>query len=213
MTSEASPKVPVGSTFQEEVKAVANPYLNYDPHVASTINSLSLDEDTSNRMIKLTSKDNVIFQTTLKNAILSNLVKTTLESDKEATEIPLPGVKSRELKQIVDYMNHHNGVVQPIIPCPLKSKKLEECVFDKWDADFIKTVADQATMYELILAANYMDMKCLLHLACAGVASLIKGESLDNTRAILENQGKNSVRRTPLESKETETKEKEVKTQ
>lgn len=40
-------------------------------------------------------------------------------------------------------------------------------------------------MYDLILAANYMDIKSLLHLGCAKVASLIKGQPLEKIKDIL----------------------------
>ena len=40
-------------------------------------------------------------------------------------------------------------------------------------------------LYDLILAANYMDIKSLLHLGCACVASLIKGQPLDKIKDIL----------------------------
>jgi hypothetical protein len=45
-------------------------------------------------------------------------------------------------------------------------------------------------LYDLILAANYMDIKSLLHLGCAKVASLIKGQPLEKIKEILDpNQG------------------------
>ena len=50
----------------------------------------------------------------------------------------------------------------------------------KWDADFVNI--EQETLFELILAANYMDIKPLLDLTCASVASLIKGKSPEDIR-------------------------------
>jgi hypothetical protein len=41
-------------------------------------------------------------------------------------------------------------------------------------------------LYDLILAANYMDIKSLLHLGCAKVASLIKGQPLEKIKEILD---------------------------
>jgi len=46
-------------------------------------------------------------------------------------------------------------------------------VVSEWDATFVEV--DQETLFELILAANYMDIKPLLDLTCAKVASMIKG--------------------------------------
>lgn len=40
-------------------------------------------------------------------------------------------------------------------------------------------------------AANYMDIKSLLHLGCSKVASLIKGQPLESIKAILAKGTKN----------------------
>lgn len=48
-------------------------------------------------------------------------------------------------------------------------------VVQDWYANFVNV--DQELLFELILAANYMDIKPLLDLTCATVASMIKGES------------------------------------
>jgi len=41
-------------------------------------------------------------------------------------------------------------------------------------------------LYDLIMAANYMDIKSLLHLGCAQVASMIKGKPLGAIPRILQ---------------------------
>ena len=52
---------------------------------------------------------------------------------------------------------------------PLRSSKMEQVV-PEWDAKFVD--APQETLFELILGANYMDIKPLLDLTCAKVASV-----------------------------------------
>jgi hypothetical protein len=42
--------------------------------------------------------------------------------DHGAAEIPIPGVASSILMEVVSYMNHHKGVEPPIIEKPLRSK-------------------------------------------------------------------------------------------
>jgi S-phase kinase-associated protein 1 len=63
---------------------------------------------------------------------------------------------------------------------PLKSNNMAEVV-QKWYADFVDV--DQVLLFELILAANYMDIKPLLDLTCATVASMIKGKTPEDIRA------------------------------
>jgi S-phase kinase-associated protein 1 len=56
-------------------------------------------------------------------------------------------------------------------------------VVSQWDADFIEL--EQDLLFEMILAANYMDIKPLLDLACAKVASKIKNKNPEQIRSEL----------------------------
>lgn len=57
------------------------------------------------------------------------------------------------------------------ITTPLKSLKMEEIV-QKWYADFVEV--DQTMLFELVTAANFMDIKPLLDLTCLAVSFHIK---------------------------------------
>jgi len=153
--------------------------------------SLSLDDDSSSTL-KLSSKDSKEFTLDKKFAFISNLVKTSMETDSSASEVPMPGVKGDVLAKVVEYMNHHKGTEPPIIEKPLRSKIMKDVCKDAWDADFIDKIGEnRQQLYDLILAANYMDIKSLLHLGCAKVASLIKGQPLEKIKDILSKGTKN----------------------
>ncbi len=95
--------------------------------------------------------------------------------DADANEVPIPGASGEILGLVVSYMLHHAGVEPPIIEKPLRSKIMADVCKDKWDAQFIVGISQsRQQLYDLILASNYMDVKSLLHLGCACVASLIK---------------------------------------
>lgn len=64
-------------------------------------------------------------------------------------------------------------------PQPLTSADLGVLV-SEWDAKFVSV--EQELLFELILAANYMDIKPLLDLTCAKVASMIKGKTPEEIR-------------------------------
>ncbi|CAN1337772.1 SKP1-like protein 1, partial [Linum perenne] len=51
-----------------------------------------------------------------------------------------------------------------------------------WGTDFAKV--DQATLFDLILAANYLNIKDLLDLTCQTVADMIKGKSPEEIRKL-----------------------------
>lgn len=67
----------------------------------------------------------------------------------------------------------------PDIEKPLRSNNLSD-VTSPWYAEFVNL--DQEILFELILAANYLDIKPLLELACAKVASLIKNRTIPEIR-------------------------------
>jgi S-phase kinase-associated protein 1 len=96
------------------------------------------------------------------------------------TEIPLPNVKSQVLKKVIEFCTHHLEQPMNEIEKPLKSQSMADVV-QQWYANFIDL--EQQLLFELILAANYMDIKPLLDLTCATVASMIKGKNPDEIRA------------------------------
>jgi len=150
---------------------------------------LSLDEE-AGKPLKLTSKDKKEFTIDRKYAFISTLVKTSLENDELSNEVPIPGVTGNILELVFKYMEHHKGTEPPLVEKPLRSKLMKDVVTDKWDAEYIDRLGEnRQQLYDLILAANYMDVKSLLHLGCAKVASLIKGQPLEKIKEILDPKG------------------------
>merc|ERR1712187_74324 len=82
------------------------------------------------------------------------------------------------------YLQHHKGVAPQEIAKPIRSVKMEKIVEDPWDAKFINAL-NKKTVFQIILGANYMDIKSLLHLGCAKIATLIKGKSPEEIKKIL----------------------------
>lgn len=84
--------------------------------------------------------------------------------------IPLHNVTSRILQKVIDYCTYHYEHPTP------KSDDKKESRSDEiipWDKEFCNV--EQATLFELILAANFLDIKPLLDLTCKTVANMIKG--------------------------------------
>jgi len=145
-------------------------------------------------LLKLVSKDGQQFMIERQSAMISYLVKTALESDPSAAEVHIPGVEGPILAKIVEYMQQHKGVEPPIIPSPLRSKFMKEVVTDPWDAAFVDQICEHRQhIYDLILAANYMSITPLVHLSCAKVASLIKGQAVENVIPLLSTGPRGSV--------------------
>ena len=123
------------------------------------------------------SKEGDPFPVPLAVANMSELVKSMMDEDGDegVTEIPLPNVKSQVLRKVIEFCEHHLQEPLTEIEKPLKSQVMADVV-QKWYADFVDL--EQVLLFELILAANYMDIKPLLDLTCATVASMIKGKTV-----------------------------------
>ena len=91
--------------------------------------------------------------------------------------IPLPSVKSRVMKRVIDYSRHM--VEHPDEMTKFhKGGKVDQ--FSEWDTQFINELkADLWVLFETILAANFLDIKPLLELTCRTVAGMIKGKAPD----------------------------------
>merc|ERR1712126_28640 len=120
--------------------------------------------------IKLQSSDGEVFPVDVEIAKQSVTIKTMLEDlgmDEEDEEVvPLPNVNAAILKKVIQWATYHKDDQN-------KEKRTDD--ISSWDADFLKV--DQGTLFELILAANYLDIKGLLDVTCKTVANMIKGKT------------------------------------
>jgi len=116
--------------------------------------------------------------------LMNQIIKNNYTDDEDDTanniEFPLPNVKAEVLKKVLEFCEHYLAEPMTEIEKPLKSQNMSDVV-QKWYADFVNV--EQVLLFELILAANYLDIKPLLDLTCATVASMIKGKSPEDIRA------------------------------
>mmetsp|Transcript_24924 Transcript_24924/g.25142 ORF Transcript_24924/g.25142 Transcript_24924/m.25142 type:complete len:179 (-) Transcript_24924:207-743(-) len=135
-----------------------------------------------NRTVHLISSGGEMFDVPLAEAKMSELVKTMIDDEQdenEAQEIPLPNVKTPILAKVIEFTHHYKAEPMTEIEKPLKSANMMEIV-QEWYANFVNV--EQDVLFEMILAANYMDIKPLLDLTCATVASMIKGKTPEEIR-------------------------------
>ena len=127
------------------------------------------------------SKEGDQFTVPFSVANMSELVKSMMDEEEsdEVNEIPLPNVKANVLQKVIEFCEHHAQEPMTEIEKPLKSQSMADVV-QQWYADYVNV--EQVLLFELILAANYMDIKPLLDLTCATVASMIKGKTPEEIR-------------------------------
>ncbi|GAC94793.1 ubiquitin ligase complex [Pseudozyma hubeiensis SY62] len=95
--------------------------------------------------------------------------------------IPLVNVSSNVLKKVLEYCSHHRGDPPAPADDAEESRRRTTDISD-WDAKFIQV--DQEMLFEIILAANYLDIKPLLDVGCKTVANMIKGKTPEEIRKL-----------------------------
>ncbi|KAI0500041.1 hypothetical protein KFK09_018249 [Dendrobium nobile] len=89
--------------------------------------------------------------------------------------IPVPYVDSNILAKVIEYCTKHADYVSKLCEGLPFDKYIRTVNLKKWDADFVKV--DQITLFDLINAANHLNIKGLLDLTCQTVADMIKGKT------------------------------------
>lgn len=133
------------------------------------------------------SKEGDAYEVPMAVAKMSVLVADTFDADEDDDEaepvkdFPLPNVTSGVLEKVIEFCKHFQEEPMTTIQTPLKSSKLEDLV-QQWYADFVKV--PKTLLFDLVAAANYMDIKPLLDLTCLAVSILIKGKSAAELRSM-----------------------------
>ncbi|GIY69289.1 hypothetical protein CDAR_486961 [Caerostris darwini] len=132
--------------------------------------------------IKLQSSDGEIFDVDVEIAKASVTIRTMLEDlgmeEDDQEPVPLHNVNSTILKKVIQWATYHINDPSPSEEDDSREKRTDD--ISSWDADFLKV--DQGTLFELILAANYLDIKGLLDVTCKTVANMIKGKTPEEIR-------------------------------
>ncbi|KAB5573799.1 hypothetical protein DKX38_000993 [Salix brachista] len=128
----------------------------------------SSDEENtpSSTKITLKSSDGETFKVeeavALKSRTIKRMIEETSSSNREL--ITLPIVSGNILAKVLQYCENHGG----------DDKSIAE-ELRAWDADFAKL--DKDTLFQLILAANYLGIERLVDLASEGAWSKVRAES------------------------------------
>lgn len=142
-----------------------------------------MTETTSKQTIKVQSSDGDVFDVEPEVIKLSNTINTMLQDlgmdpEEQSEAIPLQNVNAAILKKVIQWCQYHKDDPPPAEDDDNKEKRTDD--ISSWDAEFLKV--DQGTLFELILAANYLDIKGLLDVTCKTVANMIKGKTPDEIR-------------------------------
>ncbi|OVA10205.1 SKP1 component [Macleaya cordata] len=122
------------------------------------------------KVITLKSSDGETFDVDEAVAVESETIKQMMEDGCADGSIPLPNMTGNILAKVIEYCKKH----------VVETSKEEGEDLKEWDAEFVKV--DQGTLFNLISAANYLNIKNLLDLTCQTVADMMKGKTREEIR-------------------------------
>jgi S-phase kinase-associated protein 1 len=118
-------------------------------------------------------KDVISASTTIKNML--DQIEVGSEDDEP---IPLQNVTGSILKRVIQWCQYHRADKNENTDDDQREKRSDD--ISAWDSDFLKV--DQGTLFELLLAANYLGIEGLLDAACKTVANQIRGKQPEEIR-------------------------------
>ncbi|SCU83720.1 LAMI_0C04324g1_1 [Lachancea mirantina] len=99
------------------------------------------------------------------------------EDEDDEIVMPVPNVRSSVLQKVIEWAEHHKD---SNFPDEEDDDSRKSAPVDSWDREFLKV--DQEMLYEIMLAANYLNIKPLLDAGCKVVAEMIRGRTPEEIR-------------------------------
>jgi len=126
--------------------------------------------------IVLQSSDEKDFKVPRDVACMSVTVANMLQSISDSVDgtgapIPLPNLTGAVLEKIIEYCKHHKE--NPVPPRAEDDYSVDN--ISEWDLKFV--AVDVPFLFDIVLAANYLDIASLLDLGCKAIAKLIIGKT------------------------------------
>lgn len=109
------------------------------------------------------------------SATIANIIVDVGDVDQP---IPLSNVSSPILAKLIEFLTYHHNNPDSSDADKKEDKRTDD--ISPWDKEFCNV--EQPVLFELILAANYLDIKSLLDVTCKTVAHMIKGKTPEQIR-------------------------------
>ncbi|PWA48390.1 S-phase kinase-associated protein 1-like, SKP1/BTB/POZ domain protein [Artemisia annua] len=128
----------------------------------------------SSKMILLESKDGERFELEESVALQSKTIEHMIEDGCADSVIPTPNITGKILSKVIEYCNKHAETSKK------GANKVTAEDLKEFDAEFVKV--DQGTLFAIIHAANYLNIRPLLELMCKTVADMARGKTVQEIR-------------------------------
>lgn len=126
--------------------------------------------------VTLTSCDNKEFSIEKDVALESSTIKDILD-ETNADAVHISRVRGEALGKVIEYCIYHRRHPDP--PVALADQYRTDLI-SPWDKAFMDV--EMQLLFEIVLAANYLDIKGLLDLGCKTIANMIKGGNPNEVR-------------------------------
>ncbi|KAF3334941.1 SKP1-like protein 1B [Carex littledalei] len=148
-----------------------------------------MSDITASNMVTLKTSDGMEFEVSLTVAKQSKAISRTIEDTSTEHPIPLPNVTERILKKVIKYCEKHVEaadesktvtVTEEGSSTSQASPRISEEELRNWDTQFVNV--DMQMLFDLIMAADYLEIKGLLDATCQKVADMMAGKSPEEIR-------------------------------
>lgn len=148
------------------------PYQPLQPFGMRDRSTTTTVQDNETREVTMVSSDGVKFCVPLDAATQSVMIRDMIDdmAAEDIGDLPLPNVDAASLSSVVKYaVKHHND---------------KHADLRGWDAEYVGSMST-SELFNVVLAANYLNIPPLLDLTCQAIADLIRGKTADEIRQIL----------------------------
>jgi SCF ubiquitin ligase, SKP1 component len=116
------------------------------------------------------------------SAVIAGQINDDDDDNEIENEFPCPKVSGDILQKVVDYCTHYQEEPMEKIETPLQGETIDAIVRPEWYVRYCEV--DREIMFQLVAAANFLNIKPLLDLTCLAVSVSIKGKTVEELREI-----------------------------
>ncbi|MCL7025134.1 hypothetical protein MKW94_002116 [Papaver nudicaule] len=140
------------------------------------------------KMVTLKTSDNKTFVVKKSTVLISETIRHLIEDDCAEDVIPLQNITGEVLEKVLVFLKKHAPVMEflygPVEPTDEEREKVADEIM-MWDTEFIEGLESDQMLFDLIFAANYLDISTLMELTCEVVARKIRDMTPEQIRDYL----------------------------
>lgn len=143
--------------------------------------SVIASSSTSPDLVTVSTSDGKIVTLSRDAAAMSKTIEDLVVDLGTLDNIPLHSVNESVMLKVKEYLERKVVYPNPPPTSDIDPKERRTDDIEPWDKEFMAAM-NQEMMFDLIMAANYLDIKPLLDLGCKTVANIIRSKTVEEIR-------------------------------